>query len=85
MSKVRLFTSPGCVNCPTMIAIVKHIAGKDNFDIIDVTSSPEALASLVHPVDNTPIKQVPTVIIGDNVYNMRNVRDMELKLEELYK
>lgn len=68
-----------------MIAIVKHIAGEGNYQVLNVSDNDEAAAQLVDPKDNTPIRNVPTVIIGDNVYNMRNVRDMELKLEELFK
>lgn len=68
-----------------MLAIVKHIAGEGNYQVLNVSDNDEAAAQLVDPKDNTPIRSVPTVIIGDNVYNMRNVRDMELKLEELFK
>lgn len=68
-----------------MLAIVKHIAGEGNYQVLNVSDNDEAAAQLVDPKDNTPIRSVPTVIIGDNVYNMRNVRDMELELEELFK
>lgn len=85
MKKVEVFTSTGCSNCPTMIAIVKHIVGEENTQVTNIQTDPTAMDRLVEPSTGTPIREVPTVILDGEVYSMKNVRKLELKLYELKK
>ena len=81
--KVEVFVSKGCVYCPTMVEIVKHIAGEENCVVTDVSEDPGALERMV--VGGEQIKTVPSVIIDGVHYTRSNVRKLELKLESLFK